>query len=936
MKEMNNLAFICDSVYCVKNIDAEEKLLLKKLSEAFSNRNLEKFKMLLQRPIRKSLALIPSQSSIYDPKSYDSLRAKRFNFFRNSTSTNTSTSTCTSISTTASIDELSMEEKNNKNKTRTINLNNQISQRILCYRKNNEELSLIERIMKEPDSHEFISFIWTECDFWRDPVALYAVNDKGLCFMDFVIESGDDMNLFTFLIHDLSDEMRSDKNYFLKIKNEIYAKKSGISIFSKIYSKMQADEALVDICLIILNEILKEMKEICDIRREVRIDAVLSMPQGPTQNSLLRNLIKYWKVNSKDYHYYRNAFCEISPFFKLFLSLKEHDEDDFEDAFPEYLDYLRQNSINNEHFTLTIREDTNILLTLALDTGMRKAMHILISCQSIDPQRPQTTLDFSISNEISMLKLLESGYYLGYEDESAKDGHWFNAKVFEQFLDSCVTMAPANGVNRDELNVGIQLDYTFLISPDIRPIVMKNYQSENGSLIFSAGMRPLEWILESDRLRHLITHPLLSTFINLKSHKFSQIYNLNLYMFCIFYVFPFMLLFVHYDLSDDTDMLRILSPAAVATFYLTIRESIQFFWIIDSKLEYFKKKSNKLEMLMIFSSWWLLMALVTHNFHSYQVSSAFIILFGAIELLSILPYSSLSIYMFMLKEVTITFLKFFTIFILIILAFTFSFYAILKPIKHSSNQSYNDTATMQANEAVFKNFENPFTSFIKTILMFAGDFSVEPFKLDSIWKQILFLCFVLTAFILYNLINGLAISDIQKLKDDAEFLNLKQRIRTTADCEKILCNLYWKICGTKNTNQHRSPRDIEKNNLDDNDQHLNFIKRTAKKILTFIVNRYPFLHKMDSLWIDLKYKAIFYKLNKNQEPILRKKNGAVKSYSLDDENYEQLIAIIKKKDKNYEDIGEKIESIEKDVKRLMMQMDEMLRTMRDERDVGNL
>lgn len=77
--------------------------------------------------------------------------------------------------------------------------------------------------------------------------------------------------------------------------------------------------------------------------------------------------------------------------------------------------------------------------------------------------------------------------------------------------------------------------------------------------------------------------------------------------------------------------------------------------------------------------------------------------------------------------------------------------------------------------------------------MFAGDFSIDPYKLDSFWKQIIFLCFVLTAFILYNLINGLAISDIQKLKDDAEFLNLKQRIRTTVDCEKISCNLFWKL-----------------------------------------------------------------------------------------------------------------------------------------------
>lgn len=198
----------------------------------------------------------------------------------------------------------------------------------------------------------------------------------------------------------------------------------------------------------------------------------------------------------------------------------------------------------------------------------------------------------------------------------------------------------------------------------------------------------------------------MSTFINLKSHKFSQIYSLNLYMFCFFYVFPFMLVFIHYDPQDDSDMMKIMIPACTATFYLTIRESIQFFWIIDNKIEYFKKKSNKLEMLMIFSSWWLLIALLTHKYHSYQVSSAFIILFGAIELLSILPYSSLSIYMFMLKEVTITFLKFFTIFILIILAFTFSFYAILKPIKHIHEQHVqNETISSTSNEAVFKNFE---------------------------------------------------------------------------------------------------------------------------------------------------------------------------------------------------------------------------------------
>lgn len=178
------------------------------------------------------------------------------------------------------------------------------------------------------------------------------------------------------------------------------------------------------------------------------------MPVGcKVQDEILRLLIKYWKVNSKDYHYYRNAFCEISPYYKLFLSLKENDEDEFEDTFPEYLDQIRQSCVPGENFNAKLQEDSNMLLTLALDTGMRKAMQILISCHSIDAQKPHNnSFDFSIHNEYAMLKLLEKGYYLGYEDEQLQgDANWFNAKIFEQFLDSRVTMAPANGINRDDI-----------------------------------------------------------------------------------------------------------------------------------------------------------------------------------------------------------------------------------------------------------------------------------------------------------------------------------------------------------------------------------------------------------------------------------------------------------------------------------------------------
>lgn len=81
---------------------------------------------------------------------------------------------------------------------------------------------------------------------------------------------------------------------------------------------------------------------------------------------------------------------------------------------------------------------------------------------------------------------------------------------------------------------------------------------------------------------------------------------------------------------------------------------------------------------------------------------------------------------------------------------------------------------------------------------------------------------------------------------------------------------------------------------------------------------------MESLWIDLKYKTIFYKINKGQEPILRKKDGDVKTYVMEEKTFERLIGIIKKKDKRNADVGEKMEIIEKVLRKLTMQMEVLL------------
>jgi hypothetical protein len=178
--------------------------------------------------------------------------------------------------------------------------------------------------------------------------------------------------------------------------------------------------------------------------------------------------------------------------------------------------------------------------------------------------------------------------------------------------------------------------------------------------------------------------------------------------------------------------------------------------------------------------------------------------------------------MHLFQKVSVTFMKFFLIFVLVIIAFTISFCVILKPPTTEVSpwkqlrKQWNEY-TAESNNSVpfaafkepavmfvktlenslegdtFRNFDSPFTSFLKTLQMLSGEHSIEPYALDSIPKQLLFLVFLLSSFVLFNLLNGLAISDIASLKEHAEFLNLKQQIRKAVEIERVVCNLYWKL-----------------------------------------------------------------------------------------------------------------------------------------------
>ncbi|XP_070504577.1 uncharacterized protein [Chironomus tepperi] len=911
---MENHAFVADHFDNLKTLQRKERTLLGDMKAAFIQRDLKEFTALLHRTGYKNGFHVDYE--IHTNKLRSCMHLQKFKTTRN-----------------------------------------------LLFERDESNESLFEEILAKQGKgvSNFIGLIWSECELWRNQNILTQSNTEGKQLIDYVIQSNDDGNLFAFLVFDFEQEsesiLKTSKNYFLKLKNSQYNQKTGKSLFQKIYSTIDSESE--NICYDIIKKLLKEMQIIVDIQGETAINDVLNMENEVYKHKILKILLTYWKIFSKEYSHFKAVFLNISPYYNLFLTLKEGHEFEFEELFPKYLDSIRAKNETSEIEDIFFQEDCNSLLEFALQNGQRRAISALIDNPAVDPNKVFIKIDeSSFDNQNAnflMSKLLERGYYLGNVNNGKHvPADWISPQVFGDFLDSKVK---EDGIS------GCKCDYNFLIDPKIRNENIKGDHDDNGRLLFSSGLQSLERILESKNLRTFITHPVLSTFINLKVRKYRQIFNLNFFIFIALYMIPFFLLLTlipfdkfymdifeeygepyiknnktHYKLLGMTRAQLFELPyyaCCFATIYITLRECLQLFVVCNSFKDYFKKKSNQFEIIIIGLSGFILygmkffLAIDTKTL--LTIPSAFIIIFATVELLSILPYPSMSIYMFMLKQVTKTFLKFFTIFIVIIIAFTFSFCIVLKPpiskspspwsqlrrdwrnyIERSNNTSFEkfkEPAVMfvktledalEDNETIFRNFENPFTSFQKTLLIFSGEYSIEPYTLDSISKQILFLLFVFTSIILFNLINGLAINDIQQLKEHAEFLNLKQQIRNASECEGVLCNVYWKVCRTSKPNS--------------------WWRKCVMFIMTLLIRKYPYLHKMDNLCIDFKRKTVKYEWDHKQTHILRTFNGGMKRYTLDEETINEFREIIEKRHSTDEGVNEKVENLQNEVKKLKLSL----------------
>lgn len=181
-----------------------------------------------------------------------------------------------------------------------------------------------------------------------------------------------------------------------------------------------------------------------------------------------------------------------------------------------------------------------------------------------------------------------------------------------------------------------------------------------------------------------------------------------------------------------------------------------------------------MEIVLIVSIFLILFKFNEHDESFRRTLAAFAILLTIAEfflLTGSLPILSFSTHLVMLKTVSKSFIKSLLLYSIILLAFSLCFYTLL-------NEGRKPGAPEQE-DGDFNKFNHPGLAIIKTLVMLTGEFEAANINFDSNpASYLIFLMFVfLISSVLFNLLNGLAVSDTQVKFNKINFYKRKEKRR---------------------------------------------------------------------------------------------------------------------------------------------------------------
>lgn len=577
----------------------------------------------------------------------------------------------------------------------------------------------------------------------------------------------------------------------------------------------------------ILFSFLEETFKIKDIKGEVPIETLIELAKKPIKvnssqfpseidsehdfdnvkeeiDDVIGNIVAYWSKDDSNFDDIKQKLfsdVQIKPFYEILLSIVE--EVDIEAFRPMFLDNIAEVESMCSFRYLKRKVDERktreeflwVIILTAILNDRQDIIEFILTTESIANLKlsfPSNMRNNETTNFFAM-KMLENEYELGHKNLPSQ---WITAQPFSEFLDKKLSY------NKKNL---IEVDCQFLLHSFTTKYQVRSSKDVDQRLLLWEDTKSLEYIYNDENLKEFITHPTVATYIDLKMHKFQSIYWWNFWLFALLFALPFGSLMMSYFCGSSRGWIFMFSVfSAITLIALAGREYFQLQVIDEHWKKYIRKGSNILEAFLILVAIVTLTAIFLDTSKEWVVFikliSVTMMLLFTFDLLATLRNASMPFYFILLKTVAITFIKFFFAFLVILVAFTISFWVFFgvemkdqNDLKTAAdNSTANGTNIDEHREGLIKNFLSLPESFIKIILMLSGEYSVEPFTLSAT-ELCLFFIFVIMTFILFNLIVGLTIDDVQKLKEDARKITLRQNVRSIIGTSSFCFKLYKKL-----------------------------------------------------------------------------------------------------------------------------------------------
>ncbi|XP_053657839.1 transient receptor potential cation channel protein painless [Anopheles marshallii] len=413
-----------------------------------------------------------------------------------------------------------------------------------------------------------------------------------------------------------------------------------------------------------------------------------------------------------------------------------------------------------------------------------KSMGILlndprIEVDKIDVKR-YTAMHYAVKYKIDHAQelLLAKGAYIGGEDLFGDSPiSEMDSFLLEKHLDSCVT---DNDRKPGDEDYEVRINFSNFIPPAYKPNYEKPAMMPFSGLPYEDEMQPIVRMAQSSGTKRLLRHPVVSSILLLKWLKLICFFYINLLICTTFFVAFTMYVVFCYG-RDDAPFKQFLYFLSIAGWiYLIARELIQF--LLNMRV-YVRSIENGMEVVLIIASGAVLMR--EFGDETRRVASACVILLSALEftlLVGTLPVLSISTHMVMLKTVSKNFLKCLVLYSIILLAFAFSFYTLFRVSGSAKPVDANTDGTTagqgDGDDDQFNQFGEVPLALMKTAVMLTGEFEAANIKFQqSSLSYIIFALFLFfVSIVLFNLMNGLAVSDTTTIKAESEIIGITQKV----------------------------------------------------------------------------------------------------------------------------------------------------------------